>query len=79
MSLVGLDERPMRVSSIHMSQLGQRFFFWLALFFFFLMLLIPMTYQTERGVVLSVLLAAGGVYAFHGGWCLHKTIFFGGC
>jgi O-antigen ligase len=46
----------------------------LLLLFFFLMLIIPATHQTERGVLLAVLLAGGAVYAVYGGWQIDRTI-----
>jgi hypothetical protein len=53
-------------------------FFYLGLFFFFLMLVVPKTYQLERGVLLAILLVGGLVYVVVGTWRLNNTIFLWG-
>jgi hypothetical protein len=49
-------------------------FFNLGLFFFFLMLVIPTTYQLERGMLLSVLCMGAFIGASRGGWKINRQI-----
>lgn len=49
-------------------------FFWAGQLFFFLMLVIPVTYQAERGVLLVFLTAGAIVYALRGNWLLRRDI-----
>ena len=43
--------------------------------FFLLMLVIPTTYQLERGALLAIILAGCVVHVFRNGWLLNKKIF----
>ncbi len=52
------------------------FFSWLGYIFFFLMLVLPTTYQLQRGVLLAVLLLNGVVYALLRGWSLDVRLIF---
>jgi len=54
-------------------------FFYLGLVFFFLMLVMPKTYQLERGVLLATLVIGGLVHAVNGKWRLNNTILLWGC
>ena len=64
------------ISRIGALRLVPRFFTWFGLLFFFLMLVLPTTYQIERGVLLAVLLVGVFIFSLKGGWRINKTIAF---
>jgi hypothetical protein len=49
-------------------------FHWLASIFFFLMLVIPATYQKERGIILVILLGGSLIYLLLAGWKIYKPV-----
>ena len=51
-----------------------RFFYGTGLFFFWLMLVIPTTYQLERGMLLAILLIVSVIHMFYGEWKLDRDI-----
>lgn len=55
-----------------------RLYFGLAVIFFLSMLIIPTTYQIERGVVLGALAGIAVIDAARGRWLLHSSILFWG-
>lgn len=52
----------------------EKVFYRLGLLFFLLMLIIPTTYQIERGVLLLALIAGGLYKALRGKWKMHRSL-----
>jgi hypothetical protein len=78
MSSVEVNNSTLIPPDKEVSSFVARLFTWLGLLFFLLMLVLPTTYQMQRGVLLAILLLGVTVRCFYKRWRLHKAIFFWG-